>query len=119
MPHPDAQPADEVTSPTLADLAAVVAENIRQHFPADEERHRQVLVLAEEAGEFVGAYRRWAGMARRAGDFADVQDELADVVITACVTAHVLNIDLDAAWPTKARHILTRGRRDRPDGGTS
>ncbi|WP_242903689.1 MazG nucleotide pyrophosphohydrolase domain-containing protein [Actinomadura terrae] len=102
----------------LAALGAVVAENIRQHFPAAEERHRQVLTLAEEVGELVGAYRRWAGMARRTGDFADVQDELADVVITAYVTAHVLDIDLDAAWRAKARHILTRGWRDRPDGGT-
>ncbi|MUN38720.1 hypothetical protein [Actinomadura litoris] len=118
MPHPDAQPADETTPHTLTEPGAVVAEHIRKHFPVEEERHRQVLALAEEAGEFVGAYRRWAGMARRTGDFSDVQDELADVVITAYVTAHVLNIDLDAAWRAKARHILTRGWRDRPDGDT-
>ncbi|WP_192808906.1 MazG nucleotide pyrophosphohydrolase domain-containing protein [Actinomadura montaniterrae] len=118
MPHPDAQPAGEKVPANLTDLAAVVAENIRQHFPAEEERHRQVLALAEEVGEFVGAYRRWAGMARRTGDFSDIQEELADVVITAYVTAHVLDIDLETAWRAKAQRVLTRGWRDQPDGTT-
>ncbi|MBO2456583.1 MazG nucleotide pyrophosphohydrolase domain-containing protein [Actinomadura violacea] len=119
MPHPDARPAGETVPADLTGLAAVVAENIRRHFPAEEERHRQVLALAEEVGEFVGAYRRWAGMARRTGDFSDVREELADVVITAYVTAHVLDIDLETAWRAKARHILSRGWRDQPDGNTS
>ncbi|WUI03098.1 hypothetical protein OHR68_15230 [Spirillospora sp. NBC_00431] len=117
MSRPDSRTADEAVPGNLADLAAVVAGHIRRHFPAEEERHRQVLALAEEVGEFVGAYRRWAGMARRTGGFDDVRDELADVVMTAYVTAHVLEIDLDAAWRAKAEQIMTRGWRDAPDGG--
>lgn len=96
----------------LTALGASFAERLREHFPADNERDRQVLALAEEVGEFVGAYRRWSGNARRAGSFDDVRDELADVVITAYVTAAVLDIDLDEAIEAKAAKIRTRGWRE-------
>lgn len=69
----------------------------------------QVLALAEEAGEFVGAYRRWTGRARRNDDRAHVEEELADVVITAYVTAAVLTIDLDQAIARKTVEIFSRG----------
>lgn len=96
----------------LPRLAAHIATRLREHFPAETEQHRQVLNLAEETGEFVGAYRRWVGLARRTGTWEDVTAELADVVITAYITAHVLGIDLDAAWHAKAQTILTRGWRE-------
>jgi NTP pyrophosphatase (non-canonical NTP hydrolase) len=73
---------------------------------------RQVLALAEEAGEFVGAYRRWSGQARRAGTYEDMCLELADVVITAYVTAAELRMDLDAAITAKLDVIFTRGWRE-------
>lgn len=76
----------------LRDLAAEITTHLREHFPDGDEQSRQVHALAEEAGEFVGAHRRWAGMARRQGSWADVRAELADVAITAYVTAHVLNV---------------------------
>jgi NTP pyrophosphatase (non-canonical NTP hydrolase) len=79
----------------LAELAAVFAASLREYFGREGERLRQVLALAEEAGEFVAAYRRWAGMARRSGDRGEVEAELADVVIAAYVTAHVLGLDVD------------------------
>jgi NTP pyrophosphatase (non-canonical NTP hydrolase) len=80
---------------SLPALGAFIAAKLREHFPAATERDRQVLALAEEAGEFVGAYRRAAGMARRTGTWDDVEAELADVAITAYVTAHVLDLDVD------------------------
>ena len=92
-------------SADLAALAEVIVSALREHFPAEGERERNVLALAEEAGEYVGAYRRWAGMARRPGPWADVESELADVVITAYVNARVLGIDLDRAWRAKAAVI--------------
>ena len=95
--------------PPLAEFAAEAACNLGANFPENDLSTQQVLCLAEEVGEFVAAYRRWAGMARRTGEWADVQAELADVVITAYVTADVLGIDLDAAWWAKAEQILTRG----------
>jgi hypothetical protein len=56
-----------------------------------------VLCVAEEAGEVVGAYRRYAGLARRPGTLAELGAELADVVITSYVSAHAMLFDLDAA----------------------
>src|SRR5581483_4201565 len=45
----------------------------------------QALCVAEEAGDLVGAYRRWAGKARRTGTRRDLEDEVADVlIVTAC-----------------------------------
>lgn len=98
----------------LADFAAGVVARLRENFPGSDLAIQQVLCLAEEAGEFTGAYRRWAGMARRSGPWEDVKAELADVVITAYVTAQVLGIDLDAAWREKASTITSRGWRDKP-----
>lgn len=104
-----------VTNPapgTLAGLAGTVAGHLNAHFDPATLPVQQVLALAEEAGEFTAAYRRWAGMARRRGTWDDVRAELADVVITAYVTARVLGIDLDAAWQAKAAVILSRGWRE-------
>lgn len=74
------------------DLAAAITERLREHFPDTDLAQQQVLCLAEEAGEFVGAYRRWAGMARRTGSWEHVKAELADVVVTAYVAANVLGV---------------------------
>jgi NTP pyrophosphatase (non-canonical NTP hydrolase) len=101
-------------TPTLAGFAAIVGEHLREHFDPAALPVQQVLCLAEEAGEFTAAYRRWAGMARRPGTWDEVTSELADVVITAYVTARVLGIDLDAAWHAKAEVILSRGWRQPP-----
>jgi NTP pyrophosphatase (non-canonical NTP hydrolase) len=96
----------------LAELGASIALNLREHFPANRENERQVLALAEEVGELVGAYRRWAGMARRTGPWSDVVAELADVAISAYVLAATLGIDLDAACQRKAQTIFARGWKD-------
>ena len=64
-----------------------LADRLREHFDPATLPVQQVLALAEEAGEFTAAYRRWAGLARRSGPWHDVEAELADVVITAYVTA--------------------------------
>ncbi|MFI6516970.1 hypothetical protein ACIBF1_15555 [Spirillospora sp. NPDC050679] len=96
----------------LAALGAELAERMRARFDADGAPNRQALALAEEVGEFVGAYRRWSGQARRTGPFSDVCEELADVVITAYVTAAVLDIDLDNAIAAKTGVLFTRGWRD-------
>jgi NTP pyrophosphatase (non-canonical NTP hydrolase) len=107
-----ARPADPLTLPALADT--IHAACLHAGFPAATLPAQQVLCLAEETGEFVGAYRRWAGLARRTGTWHDVQAELADVVIGAYTAARALGIDLDAAVHAKARVILTRGWREPP-----
>jgi len=98
----------------LPAIAARLADRLREHFNPATLPVQQVLALAEEAGEFTAAYRRWAGLARRSGPWHDVEAELADVVITAYVTAHVLGIDLDAAARAKTEVVFTRGWREPP-----
>ncbi len=94
----------------LSEIASVLnAEFIHAGFDASRLEIQQVLCLAEEAGEFVGAYRRWKGMARRDGTFDDVAAELADVVISAYICGDALDIDLDHAIEEKLKIIFSRG----------
>lgn len=101
----------------LNDLPSVAAD-VAGHLDAagftEPAQLRQTLALAEEVGEFVGAVRRHAGMARRPGPFSDVEEELADVVLTAFVTAHTMGIDLRRALEDKLAVVYTRGWRQ-PD----
>jgi NTP pyrophosphatase (non-canonical NTP hydrolase) len=69
------------------------------------------LCVAEEAGELVGAYRRWAGKARRTGTRRDLEDEIADVLIVTACFAERAGIDLHAALAAKLTIIYTRGWR--------
>lgn len=116
-----AQAKQATESWTLAELpasAAEIVDKLRANgFPAETGPTRQVLCLAEEAGEFVGAYRRWAGLARRRGDFQKVRDELADVVIAAAVAAQELDIDLTSAVAEKLGVVRTRGWREEDEDG--
>jgi NTP pyrophosphatase (non-canonical NTP hydrolase) len=74
----------------------------------------QALCVAEEAGELVGAYRRWAGKARRTGTRRELEDEIADVLIVTAVFAERAGIDLDAAVAAKLAVIYSRGWQDPP-----
>ncbi|MEV4253198.1 hypothetical protein AB0J52_08490 [Spirillospora sp. NPDC049652] len=78
----------------MARLAEELTDRLREHFPLEGERVRQALALAEEAGEFLAAYRRWTGRARRTGTLEEVAAELADVLITTYVTARILGVRL-------------------------
>jgi NTP pyrophosphatase (non-canonical NTP hydrolase) len=71
----------------------------------------QALCVAEEAGELVGAYRRWAGKARRTGTRRELEDEIADLLIVTAVFAERAGIDLDAAIAAKLAVIYSRGWR--------
>ncbi|MEV6610026.1 MazG nucleotide pyrophosphohydrolase domain-containing protein [Kutzneria sp. NPDC051319] len=103
----------DINTGNLRDLARVISDNLRANgFPAEGAANRQVLAVAEECGEFVGAYRRWSGQARRTGTAEELRAELADVVITAFVAAEELGIDLDQAITEKAGVVLTRGWRE-------
>jgi NTP pyrophosphatase (non-canonical NTP hydrolase) len=72
----------------------------------------QVMCVGEEAGEFIGAYRRFAKMARRNGSWKDVQMELADVIIAAFTAASIIGIDIDTAIENKLNIIFSRGWRE-------
>lgn len=94
-------------------IARDIVEALRANgFTKEEQPNRQIIALGEEVGEFLGAYRRWTGQARRTGTEREAQLELADVVITAYVTATELGWDLDAIVRDKASNIFQRGWRE-------
>jgi NTP pyrophosphatase (non-canonical NTP hydrolase) len=72
-------------------------------------RNLQAIVLAEETGEAIRAYRRATGQGRTQGTWAEVAEELADVIISAQVLAAMFNIDLDKAVGTKLAKVVKRG----------
>jgi NTP pyrophosphatase (non-canonical NTP hydrolase) len=72
----------------------------------------QALCVVEEAGELAGAYRRWAGLARRHGTLAEVEDETADVLLSTGTFAYRMGIDIDAAVGRKLIKIYKRGWRE-------
>lgn len=100
----------------MSERAHEIVRNLRANgFDAAQGQQRQVLNLAEEVGEFVGAYRRWAGQARRSGTAEEMYAELADVVITAFVTAEEFGVDLETVIGAKLRKVFSRGWRE-PNG---
>jgi NTP pyrophosphatase (non-canonical NTP hydrolase) len=98
-------------SDELTEIAARIAGKLEELWPGDI-RPMQVLALAEEAGEAVGAARRHLGMARRTSTKHEVATELADVVITTFVLANLLDIDLPTEIEDKVKLIFGRPWRD-------
>lgn len=97
----------------LGDGAKAIVFHLRENgFTKESQPDRQALALGEEVGEFIGAWRRYRGMARRTDSLDHVIEELADVVITAFVTADEQGWDLDSAIIKKMNIILHRGWRE-------
>lgn len=96
-----------------------IAENLRDALEANRAPNSaiasgdildlQAICVAEEAGELIGAYRRWAGKARRKGTLDDVRQEIADLLICTSVFAVRLGIDIDKAIEGKLEVIYSRG----------
>jgi NTP pyrophosphatase (non-canonical NTP hydrolase) len=106
---------DERVTADMASLAAEIRKSLRDNFDEVSTFHMvtaQVLGVGEEAGEFVGAFRRYMGWARRSGSFAEMAEELADVVIMSWVAANYLGVDLTQEIDKKAEKIRTRGWKD-------
>lgn len=92
-----------------SELEAVLAMNRRPGITEDNQFDVQALCVAEEAGELVGAYRRYSGKARRIGHLADVAEEIADVLIVTAVFAYQLGVDIESAVRDKLAVIYSRG----------
>lgn len=83
--HPEVDPLDLGNLPNIiVELVGELRDHARQGASDTEWMDQQAMCVAEEAGEFVGAYRRWRGFARRAGSPEDVENELADVIVSTC-----------------------------------
>jgi NTP pyrophosphatase (non-canonical NTP hydrolase) len=96
-----------------SELQSVLKDNRREAITDDNAVLVQALCVAEEAGELVGAYRRYAGMARRTGTREDLEHEIADVLIVTAVFANRAGIDLDKAVNDKLKIIYSRGWKER------
>ena len=94
------------------DLRARLYANRRPAITDANQLDVQALCVAEEAGELVGAYRRWAGKARRTGTRRDLEDEIADVLITTAVFAERAGIDINEVIARKLAVIYSRGWRE-------
>lgn len=94
---------------SLSTEAAEIVRQLRLHFPGGINTDQQILCIAEEVGELVGAYRRATNRARRNGEWSEVYYELADVIITAYVLANILNVDIDEYIHSKLDCIYSRG----------
>jgi NTP pyrophosphatase (non-canonical NTP hydrolase) len=97
----------------LAGIASALEHNLalnrRPNITDENQTDVQALCVAEEAGELVGAYRRWSGRARRSGSFEDVASEIADVLIVTAVFAERVGVDIDHAVAEKLKVIYNRG----------
>lgn len=72
------------------------------------EGNRHALCLAEEAGEVIGAYRRYSGQARRSGTKEELEDELADLILDAFGLAYLVDADPGVFIERKLKVILER-----------
>jgi NTP pyrophosphatase (non-canonical NTP hydrolase) len=102
----------------LEDLAHASWRAIARAYSIDPEDPAFLMHLAakvgEESGEVLGAYLRATGWARRPGSFDDLDEELADVVISAFLVAISNGRNLPAAIERKAEKVFARGwRQDR------
>lgn len=94
------------------DLDRTLALNRRPNITDENVLDTQAMCVAEEAGELVGAYRRWRGRARRLGTKEDLEHEIADVLIVTAVFARRAGIDIDQAVFDKLEIIYNRGWQD-------
>lgn len=77
----------------LPEIAVDIAMQLKgAGFREDESLTRQLFAVAEECGEFVGAVRRFYGLARRNGSWEEVQREWADLVFTVFLAADTLGM---------------------------
>lgn len=75
----------------------------------------QAFSVAEEAGEFIGEYRRYKGFARRPGDREQMLSELSDVMISSMLMFRLLGEDPEQHIKTKLKKIVTRGYVNKDD----
>lgn len=95
--------------------AAVIADHLRRNgFDPARAVERNVIKLAEEAGEVAGAYLRSTGQARRTGTTNELHEEVADVILTAFSLAQALGMDINAVLASKLHKLHTRGWRETP-----
>lgn len=104
---------DSLTFTDFAEFTSELAWTIRDAAGQGSDfttwRDSQAMCVVEEAGEFIGEYRRERGFARRPGDRDQVLSELADVIISSMVMFAYLGGDPEERIKMKLGKIITRG----------
>jgi NTP pyrophosphatase (non-canonical NTP hydrolase) len=93
----------------ISEVASEIKLSSNQDATAEQWLDNQAMCVAEEAGEFLGEWRRLKGFARRAGNREDMLSELSDVVISALVMFWNLGEHAEDHVRDKLLKIVTRG----------
>lgn len=93
----------------MHEVGQQIKDNAQQGASEEEWLDSQAMCVVEEAGEFIGEYRRLRGFARRPGNREDLLSELADVIIAAGLMFSYLDADMHEEIQAKLRKIVTRG----------
>ena len=104
---------EDLSMGSLIEVIDTVADTIKynacQGATDAEWTDAQAMCVVEEAGKFIGEYRRLRGFARRPGNTEDMLSELADVVIASLVMFWNLDADPYTHIQAKLQKIVTRG----------
>ena len=95
---------------TLRHLQEYCAQRTQERGFNDETTEERLILLVEEVGELMKAYRRQSGMHLNQADDAEanVGEEIADVLIVAIAVANSLGINLEEAFVLKEAKVDTR-----------
>ncbi len=104
---------------TLTDVIRRVSSEIKlsgnQGATHEQWLDNQAFNVAEEAGEFIGEWRRLKGFARRPGDKDAMLSELADVLISGLIMFSTLGEDAEEHVQAKLLKIVSRGYVNKED----
>lgn len=96
----------------LPGITTDIRRRVAEFFSEDDEQPRHVMCVAEKTGEFVQAWRRYYGWARRSGTLGEVSAEWADIIISAFIAADVIGIDPLKSLNAAIEKVYTRGWKD-------
>jgi len=111
----------DLTSGTIKHLQAYVKEKSTERGFDDETAGELLVLLTEELGEVMKAYRQQAGMYINDAvkTDSDIGTEIADVLIVLLELASKLDVDVESAFRKKERineqRTYSRGNSQLPD----
>jgi len=95
---------------TIRHLQKYIAQKCKEWHFEDETLHEKLLLLTEEVGELIHACREVSGMNldTKRKTTAQIEEEMADVVLTAFGVADKLGVDLEKEFFKKTKIIDKR-----------